>query len=149
MASPQPRPFEYDVFISYTHHDAATSWVRDVLTPALKREGFSLLIDVESFRLGAATVDEMERGVVKSRYTLAILTPEYLRSNFTNIENVMAETLGLEQSELRLASVMRIPCDPGLRIRSRLWLDMTDDSQFESNMTRLVGALRRPPGVER
>ncbi len=147
MASAQPRPFEYDVFISYTHHDASTSWVRDVLAPALKREGFKVMLDVQSFRLGAAAVDEMERAVVESPYTLAILTPDYLRSNFTNIENVMAETLGLEQSELRLASVMRIPCDPGLRIRSRLWLDMTDESQFESNMARLVSALRRPPGV--
>jgi hypothetical protein len=145
---PAPQPFRYDVFISYRQREPDQGWVRGILLPALKREGFRVMIDFESFRLGAAVVDEIEKAVVESRYTLAVLTPEYLRSNFTKIENLMAESLGLEQSQRRLLSVMRVACDPGLRIRTRLWLDMTDNTQFETNLSRLASELRLDPAEE-
>ena len=145
MTSAKLLPFEYDVFISYRQLEPDRSWVRKTLLPELKRQGFRIFIDFECFRLGAAVVDEMERAVIQSRYTLAVLSPEYLGSNFTKIENVMAEHLGLEQSQRRLLAVMRSECDPGLRTRTRLWLDMTDDAQFESNLLRLASQLRLPP----
>ncbi len=148
MASAPARPVEYDVFISYRQRDPDRSWVRSTLLPELKRQGFRVFIDFECFRLGAAVVDEMERAVLQSRYTLAVLTPEYLQSQFTKVENLMDENLGLEQGRRRLLALLRSECDPGLRIRTRLWLDMTDDAQFESNMTRLTSQLRLPPGVE-
>ena len=146
MASAPARPFEYDVFISYRQREPDRGWVRSTLLPGLKREGFRVFIDFECFRLGAAVVDEMERAVLESRYTVAVLTPEYLRSQFTKVENLMAEHLGLEQGRRRLIAVLRSECDPGLRIRMRLWLDMTDDTQFENNMARLASQLRLQPG---
>jgi hypothetical protein len=91
----------------------------------------------------------MARAVEQSRYTIAVLSPAYLESNFTEIENIMAEHLGLETAELRLVGVMRERCKPRLGIRSRLWLDMTDDSLFISNIERLASHLRLKPGVQR
>jgi hypothetical protein len=142
---PGADPLPYDVFISYRQLEPDRSWVRSTLLPELKRQGIRVFIDFECFRLGAAVVDEMERAVVQSRYTLAVLSPEYLRSNFTKIENLMAEHLGLEQSQRRLLTVLRSQCDPGLRIKTRLWLDMTDDAQFQNNLSRLVSELRLSP----
>jgi hypothetical protein len=144
MPSP-PDEFPYDVFISYRQREPDQSWVRTKLLPALKHEGFRVFIDFECFRLGAPVITEMERGVLQSRYTLSVLSPEYLKSNFATVENLMADHLGLEQSRRRLLSVMRTKCDADLRMRLRLWLDMTDDAEFESHVTYLAGQLRLPP----
>ena len=135
--------YTYDVFISYRHQEPDQAWVRNTLMPRLKAEGVRVCVDYECFRLGAPLILEMARAVEQSRYTLAILTPAYLTSNFTELENVMAEHLGLEESQRRLIAVMREPCKPRLGMRVRLWLDMTDDAQLESSTARLVWELRQ------
>jgi hypothetical protein len=91
----------------------------------------------------------MARGVEQSRYTLAVLSPAYLASNFTELESVLAEHLGLEMSQRRLLAVRRVPCEPRLGMRARLWLDMTTDEEVDRNLPRLVAALREPPLVAR
>jgi hypothetical protein len=137
--------FEYDVFISYRQHEPEKTWVRKSLRPVLESAGLKACIDHRDFRLGSPLVLEIERAVVRSRYTLAVLTPEYLNSNFTELENVMAEHLGLENGQRRLLSILREPCKPRLDMRARLWLDMTDDSDSDENIQRLVYELRQPP----
>ena len=138
-------PEVYDVFISYRQQDPDGAWVRGVLVERLRAEGLRVFIDYESFKLGAPLVLEMARGVEQSRYTLAVLSPAYLASNFTELESVLAEHLGLEMSERRLLAVRRVPCQPRLGLRARLWLDMTTDEEVERNLPRLVAALREPP----
>jgi hypothetical protein len=140
-----PDTFVYDVFISYRQQEPDRNWVRGVLVPGLETAGLRISVDNECFRLGAPLVLEMGRAVEQSRYTLGVLSPAYLDSNFTELENVLSEHLGLERSERRLLMVMREPCRPRLGIRARLWLDMTDDAETETNLERLASELRRPP----
>lgn len=135
--------FNYDVFISYRQQEPDESWVRKVLVPGLEEKGLRVLIDYRDFRLGPPLVELMAQGVEQSRYTLAVLTPAYLASNFTNLENVLAEHLGLEKSQNRLVAIMREPCKPRLGMRARLWLDMTDDEELDANLTRLSRELRQ------
>lgn len=135
----------FDTFVSYRHQQPDGSWVRDLLVPRLDAEGLRVCVDYRSFRLGAPLVLEMARAVEQSRYTVAVLSPAYLASNFTELEAVLSEHLGLERSERRLLAVMRERCQPRLGMRARLWLDMTDDEQFEANLARLVGELRQAP----
>jgi TIR domain len=137
----------WDVFVSYRHPDPDGQWVREVLVPGLREAGLAVFVDVDTFRLGMPLVLEMARGVEESRYTLAVLSPAYLESNFTELESVLAEHLGLEASERRLVAVMREPCRPRLGIRARLWLDMTTDEEVARNLPRLVEELRAPSGV--
>ena len=137
----------YDVFLSYRQQDPDKLWVRETLLPALERAGLRACIDYRDFRLGAPLVLEMARGVEQSRYTLAVLSPAYLTSSFTELENVLAEQLGLEKSQRRLLCVMRQPCTPRLGIRARLWLDVSADYEFDANLARLVYELRQPPGL--
>jgi hypothetical protein len=134
----------YDVFISYRQQEPDKTWVRNVLVPRLEAEGLHICIDYRNFRLGAPLVLEMANAVEQSRYTLAILSPAYLQSNFTELENVLADHIGLEQSQYRLLAVMRESCTPRLGMRARLWLDMTDDDSFEMNVIRLVSQLQQP-----
>jgi len=146
--SPPPLPadeFVYDVFLSYRHQEPDKSWVRRTLLPRLEAEGLQACVDYRDFRLGAPLVLEMARAVEQSRYTLAVLSPVYSTSNFADLENILAEHLGLEKGQRRLLTVMHQKCTPRLGIRSRMWLDMTDDAEFEINLARLVYELRQSP----
>ena len=137
--------FNYDVFLSYRQQDPDRSWVQKTLLPRLKAEGLRVCIDSEIFRLGATLVSEMEKAVEQSRYTLAVLSPAYLDSAFAELENILAEHLGLEARQRRLLAVMRERCKPRLGLRARLWLDMRDDREFDTSVARLVQELRMPP----
>jgi hypothetical protein len=145
--APSADTADYDVFISYRQQDPDGSWVREQLVGRLRAEGLRVFIDVESFRLGVPLILEMTRGVEQSRYTLAVLSPAYLASNFTELESVLAEHLGLELAQRRLLAVRRVPCEPRLSLRARLWLDMTNDEEVERNMPRLIAALREAPAL--
>jgi hypothetical protein len=134
----------FDVFVSYRRPGRDGAWVRDVLVTRLRDAGLVVFLDDDSFRLGAPLVLEMARAVEVSRYTLAVLSTAYLESTFTELENVLAEHLGLERAEQRLLAVRREPCEPRLGIRARLWLDMLDDEQTDRNLPRLVAAIREP-----
>lgn len=137
---------EHDVFVSYRQREPDQTWVRTRLVPALVRDGLHVYVDYLSFRLGAPLVSEMERGVVSSRYTVAVMTPEYLTSTFTELEHILATHLGLERAERRLLVVLREPARAPLRLRARLWLDMTNDADFDDTVARLCAELRRDPG---
>jgi hypothetical protein len=143
--TPLTDEYVYDVFLSYRRQEPDRSWVRKTLLPRLEAQGLRACVDFRDFRLGAPLVLEMARAVEESRYTLAVLSPVYLESNFTELENVLAEHLGLEKSQRRLLAIMREPCTPRLGISARLWLDMTDDSEFELNVERLIYELQRRP----
>jgi len=125
----------YDFFVSYRHREPDKSWVRKILVPAL-----------EASQLGAPLVTEMARAVEESRFTVAVITTAYIQSNFTELENVMAKQLGLENSQVRLIGVIRDPeldmNQVRLDIRGSLMLDMTDDDEFDILIERLVGAVK-------
>ena len=154
--APAPTPaekpadgFVYDVFVSYRQQEPDKTWVRKTLVPRLKAEGLKVFIDYIDFRLGAPIVTEMERAVIQSRYTVGVLSPSYLKSNFTDLESVLAEHIGLEQSQQRFIGVMHENCKPRLGIRARYYLDMTDEDEFEAALARLVAQLRQSPDIDR
>ncbi len=136
--------FVYDAFVSYRHQEPDKSWVRRTLVPHLDAAGLRVCLDHRDFRLGVPIVTEMARAVEQSRYTIAVLSPTYLVSTFTELENVLAEHLGLERAERRLLLIRREPCEPPLRLRARLMLEMTDETEIEDGLSRLVTEMRQP-----
>lgn len=134
---------EYDVFVSYRQQAPDGPWVRQVLVPALDAAGLGVCVDYRSFRLGVPLVLQMASAVERSRLTLAVLTPAYTRSAFTELESVLAEHLGLEQAAQRLIAVLREDGEQRLGFRARLWLDLTDDAEVPEGLQRLVAELRR------
>jgi hypothetical protein len=134
--------FPYDAFISYRQQEPDKSWVRDRLVPALSERGVRVFIDFRDFRLGRPLVTEMARAVEQSRYTVAVLSNAYLQSHFTELENILAKHLGLEQGETRLLIVDREPVVPPLGMRAVLRLDFSTDAAFDEGLPRLATALR-------
>lgn len=145
VSPPPDDRFVYDVFISYGRSPEDRRWVRNVLVPYLKGAGIRFCVDYECFQLARPQLLEMERAVIESRYTLAILSQAYLDNAFSEIENVMADHLGLESGQYRLLGVFREQCQPRLGLRTRMLLDMTDAEEFDFNMKRLMAQLLEPP----
>lgn len=146
MTVPAPRDaFAYDVFVSYRQLDPDLGWVRTVLVPRLKAADLAVFVDYESFQLGRPLVTELARGVEVSRYTIAVLTPRYLDSGYTDLEGVLAEQLGIEQSRRRFIPIFREPCSPRLGIRAVLGLNLTDDAVVCAELDRLCTYLKTIP----
>lgn len=141
---PRASGITHDVFVSYRRHEPDRSWVKHRLVPALRAGGVRVYLDDDDFRLGEPLIDAMTRGVEVSRYTVAVLTRAYLVSSFTEIESLMAEHLGLENAQIRLLAVMREPVTPRLSMRLRIWLDMTDDADFDEGVARLTREVLTP-----
>lgn len=127
-----------DVFISYSSKDS--DWVHKVLLPKLESHGFSVTIDFRDFRTGAFSVEEMERAVENNRHTILVFTPNYLDSEWTKFENVMAQTLDPAALQRKIVPVLREKCDIPLRLRVLVYRDLRDeaDTQWDLLMRDLI-----------
>ena len=137
-----PSKYKNDVFISYRQQDPDKTWVQKALLPKLEEADLKVCIDFRDFELGADLISEMERSVDNSRYTVGVFTPRYLESEFTRFENILAQYLSLESRSVRFIGIMRENCSLPSRERLKLWLDMTKDDQFSTQVDRLVKQIK-------
>lgn len=143
MGSAKQQRFRYDVFISYSHHNR--EWVHGWLLPQLKGAGLKVCIDHESFEPGAPSVTEIERAVLQSRKTIAVLTPEYLEggSGWTEFENILVQTPDPAARRRRLIPLLFIDCEPPPRLGSLTSIDFTQSAARSSAMEKLITTIRR------
>lgn len=135
-------PFAYDVFISYSSQDK--SWVRGELLPKLDAAGLKTFIDFRDFDIGAPSVTEMERGVLTSRKTLLVLTPAYVKSEWTEFENLMLQTLDPANRARRLIPLLKERCELPLRIGMLTYVNFTDPSELDLAWQKLLRGLAAP-----
>jgi TIR domain len=131
----------YDVFVSYSHQDPVKTWVRSVLVPRLEAAGLRVAVDYR-FHLGAPLVPVMADAVEQSRYTLAVLSPDYLANEFTDLESVLAEHFGLDETQRRLIVAVREPSPLPLRLQLRVVLDLSKVEEHPQDLSRLVQQLQ-------
>ncbi|HEY0347590.1 MAG TPA: TIR domain-containing protein [Pyrinomonadaceae bacterium] len=139
---PHEPEFEYDVFISYSRHDQ--EWVRDELLKIVEEVGLRAFVDFRDFKSGAPSIKEMERGVTTSRKTLLVLTPNYIKSEWCEIESIMLHTLDPANRNLRLIPLLKTQCERPLRLGALTHVDFTDDADFELAWQQLLTALAEP-----
>ncbi len=138
-----PDEFEFDVFISYSSHDNA--WVCGELLKGIEQAGLKAVIDYRDFTRGAASIKEMERGVLTCRKTLLILTPNYIASEWCDLEAVMVQTLDPANRQLRLIPLLKTECKKPLRIATFTHIDFTDGADLGLAWRQLLTALGKPP----
>ena len=136
-ATPPETP--YDVFISYSHRDKA--WVKGELLPRLEAAGLKVCLDDRDFRIGAPIVREMERAVLTSRHTIAVLTPAYLSSAWTDFEALMIATLDPGSQQERLLPLLLEPCDVPIRMKYLGYADFAAPDDLALSWRRLLDAL--------
>jgi hypothetical protein len=141
----QPVPGTYDVFVSYRHTEPDESWVRTVLVPAFDARGLAVCVDYRSFELGATIIESMAAAVQYSRYTVAVMSPQFFDSGFTTLERVMAQHLGLAERNRRLIGLLLRECVMPLELRPFIRLDVSQvSSSAAPELERLCGTLRTP-----
>jgi hypothetical protein len=138
---------KYDAFVSYNRKASADrSWVEKVLVPRLEALGLRLCLEHRNFRLGVPRIDEMERAITGSRYTLAILTSAYHEGPFEEFQSTLAQHLAIGTRNPRFIPVYREDVKPRLRIDAlkNAALEFTDD-EFEGSIARLASQLHESP----
>jgi hypothetical protein len=145
-APPQAQgEFQYDVFISYSHKDE--TWVIDTLLPRLERAGLRVVVSGEFGDPGVARVVNIERGIQQAKRTVVVLSSNYLADSMADFENVLAQTLGIQEGSYRLLPVKMTPVDDTklpLRIKMLTLLDLSHPHRAEHEFERLVQALVGP-----
>jgi hypothetical protein len=143
-----PPEIRYDVFISYSHADK--TWVKGELLPRLEKAGLKVCLDDRDFRIGAPIVREMERAVLTSRHTIAVLTPAYLSSAWADFEALMIATLDPGSQQERLLPLLLEPCDLPLRIKYLGYADFAAPDDVALSWVRLLDALAAAvdPGIK-
>lgn len=75
---------EYDLFISHATEDK-DDIVRD-LANALKKSGFEVWYDEFELKIGDSLRKKIDQGLSKSRYGIVIISPSFVRKNWTEYE---------------------------------------------------------------
>lgn len=144
--SPSPHTFVYDAFISYRHQEPDRTWVQTELVPALDESGLRVCLDERNFDPGIPALDQMAHAIEQSRRTVAVLSKNYLQGNFTDVENLMVQTLGIEQKQYRLLPLrFAADCQVPLRLRFLTFIDFADVVIRAEQMHRLIAAIRTLP----
>ncbi len=139
--------FKYDVFISYSSKDK--DWVRGELLPRIEQAGLKAFIDFRDFTPGAPSIKEMARGVLECRKTLLILSPEYIESEWCELESIMSQTLSPANRDLRTIPLLKAKCDKPLYTGALTHINFTDGADLNLAWKQLLTALGAPPEPEK
>ncbi|BAZ27644.1 hypothetical protein NIES4074_00710 [Cylindrospermum sp. NIES-4074] len=139
--------FRYDAYISYVDKEPDATWVWDTLVPRLETSGLRIAVSGEVEEPGVARVVNIERGITQSKRTLVVLSSAYLEDNMGEFENVLVQTMGIQEGSYRLLPVKIAPIDPKqlpTRLSMLTALDLVHPRRAEREFDRLVTALQGP-----
>jgi hypothetical protein len=139
--------FRYDAYVSYVDREPDATWVWDTLVPRLEEAGLRVAVSGDVEEPGVARVVNVERGIKQAKRTVVVLSATYLADYMADFENVLAQTMGVQEGTWRLLPVKTAPIDEG-RLPTRLsmltTLDLTHPRRAEREFGRLVRALQGP-----
>lgn len=127
--------FLYDVFIS--HSPADREWVDAWLLPRLEQTGLSVCVDYRDFSAGASRLSSIERAITNSRRTVAVLTPDWLASEWNAFEDILVRSLDPAALRRQLIPVKLKACElpPSLAALERV--DLTEERRWEQGIQRV------------
>jgi tetratricopeptide (TPR) repeat protein len=131
-----------DFFISYTAVDVA--WARWI-TAVLERAGFTTLYQDRDFPPGSAFLDKMHDAAKDSDRTLAVLSEEYLKSDYCAKEWQAAYHKRGKKDTTALVPVRVRPCEPDGLLKQIAYIDLIG-SPDEPTSARLLTESLKPAG---
>jgi TIR domain len=125
-----------DFFLSYTKTDKAwAEWIAWTLEAA----GYSTVIQAWDFRPGANFVLEMQTAATIASRTIAVLSPKYLESSFTQPEWAAAFAQDPQGKKQKLVPVRIEACQLTGLLASIVYLDLVGLPENDAR-TALLGA---------
>jgi hypothetical protein len=139
--------YRYDAYISYVDREPDATWVWQTLVPRLEAAGLRVAVSGDVEQPGVARVVGVERGIAQAKRTVLVLSPAYVEDGMAHFENVIAQTMGIQEGTYRLLPVKTAAVDPSrlpVRLSSLTTLDLTRPARAEREMQRLISALQGP-----
>lgn len=140
-------PMRYDVFISY-RHDGIDRHFATELVAALEAEGYRVAIDERDFAANASFLQEMERAIRESRFTVAVVSPRYLQSGNTEEEALLTKVLDMGDRRRRLIPLVIEPVSMPAWLYGIVGIDWTKRDALVDPFEKLRATLGTPLGVE-
>lgn len=130
----------YDIFLSYAlvDGDFALGW----LLPRLRDAGVTVAVDIDDFRPGAPVLEEVERCVETSRYTVAVVTAAWVDDHWTTFEILLRQDADVDQGLHRLIPLLLEACDLPRRLAALQMVDMLDAGARDRQLARVVKMVR-------
>lgn len=138
-------PPVYDVFISYRHGGRDAEFARQLLD-TLEADGYRVAIDERDFPANAAFLQEMERCIRQSRFTVAILSPRYFESGNCEEEAIVCKVLDMGERRRRLIPIIIEPVAMPAWLYGIVGIDCTKLDPLVDPIERLKGTLGHPLG---
>lgn len=139
--------FRYDAYISYVDKDPDATWVWDTLLPQLEQAGLRIAVSGDVETPGVTRIVNIEQGITHSKRTIIVLSSAYLADNMAEFENVLVQTMSIQEGNYRLLPIKFAPIDQN-RLPTRLsmltTLDLIHPRRAEREFDRLVQALQNP-----
>lgn len=133
----------YDAFISYRHGGADAEVARQVLD-ALEAAGYLVAIDGRDFAANASVLQEMERAIRESRYTIAIVSERYLQSGHCEEEAIVTSVLDMADRHRRLIPLIIQRVEMPAWLFGLVGIDCTKDDGLVDPMAKLKATLGTP-----
>lgn len=138
------KEYAYDVFISYNKADLefAEKLANRLGKECINARPIRVFFDQWDIEPGENVLLKIESAESSSRFIVLIMSPDWLKSNWTTLERVTPvydDPAGLKG---RIIPIMRTLCEPPPSIRILKWLDFTNDSKFERESKKLVARIQ-------
>lgn len=144
MQSEDSKKYKYDVFISYSHEDAA--WVTGELKERLEKKfKLSVCIDDYDFTLGKFILRNIRDAINESRKVLLVLTPSYIASGWCKHEAIRTCTHDPANEAPKMIPLKKKECDlESIGLDLYTFVDFTNVADQEIAWNRLAVALDIP-----
>ena len=125
-----------DFFVSYTSADKVwAEWIAYVL----EEDGWSVIIQAWDFRPGSNFVVEMQRAATQAGRTIAVLSPDYLKSPFGSPEWAAAFAQDPQGFQNKLLPIVVRRCEIRGLLNSVVHIDVTEKGEEEARKAVLQG----------
>jgi hypothetical protein len=143
IASPTDRPaledrssaLTYDVFIVHADHD--TPFVRGALLPMLGLPRERVILSSE-LPFPALIEQAIESSVRRSRLTLAVLSPDYLRDRWAGFAELLSRNVRADALDGgSLVPLLLADCEVPAMLSQQTMLDFRDPRQWDASVSKL------------
>jgi TIR domain len=137
-----PGELHYDAFISYRRGTDA-EFARH-LVEELEAAGYRVAIDERDFRPEQSFLQEMERCIRSSRFTVALISRGFLASGNTEVEALIAKVLDMGERKRRLLPLLLEKVETPVWMYDIVGIDFTAEGGLVAPLDKLKAALGKP-----
>jgi hypothetical protein len=134
-------PFKYHAFISYRRQEPDRTFAHALLR-RLEANGFKVAIDERDFDPVATFLEEMERCIQESHFTLAVASPRYFESGNCVEEAIICKVLDMSERRRRTIPLTIEKVEMPTWLYNIVGINFTDDSPLVDPHEKLITKLR-------